>query len=114
MKAKTIKKKESSKEFKISMKAFVENKDKTCRMVDLAARGPVHILKSSQGKGLLVHHEGGSDSIILQSLSTGQRFMLSKEATRELAKFLAEWAGPDESATVSEWVSDKDTWGLAK
>lgn len=83
-------------------------------MIDLAEKGPVHLLDSAQGGGLLIHHAQGSESICLRSMTNGKGFSLSRDAARELGAHLTEWAGPKPKTSISEWSSEGDSWALAE
>lgn len=62
---------------------------------DLAEKGPVHLLQGEKGMGLLIHHLNGRDSVNMQSLTTGQGFVLSRESARVLGALLTIWAEGD-------------------
>jgi hypothetical protein len=83
------------------------------KVVDLAAKGPVHLIQTRKGPGLLLHYAQGPDTVVLISLATGQGFGLSRDSARALGGLLNGWAGEGEPA-ATPWVASEDRWELAK
>lgn len=100
------------KEINVKMNFVKENIAPSCVMIDLSDSGPVNLIMTGKGKGLLIHHAFGGDPdkhVTVVSLTTGDGFTLTKDAASKLAFYLLKWSG-----VSHEWNDEIRSWFLAK